>query len=102
MADEWLFNTRATAVAAAGVGGVLSTFFVRMPWGKKYAAVVAGMLMAYFIGQPLSKYSGLAPEPTGFLVGFFGYSICKMLFDAIEHSDLSVKFGDIAMFFRKD
>lgn len=100
--DEWLFSTKASSVVAAGAGGVLSTLFVKMPRVKKYTAVLAGMMMSYFIGQPLSDYSGLSAEPTGFLVGFFGYSICKLLFDSIEHSDLSVKFSDIVMFFRRD
>lgn len=102
MSDEWVFGTKAGAVLAAGIGGVLSTLFIKLPKVKKYTAVVAGMLMAYFIGQPVSELTKLAPEPCGFLIGFFGYSICHLLFDSIEHSDLSVKFSDFIQLFRKD
>lgn len=82
-------------ICAALVGGLISRLFLDMPAKRFIYSVLAGCAMAYYIGDFVSIWVGLQPELAGCLVGMFGNSICKLIFDSLKNSDLSFKFSDI-------
>ena len=99
--SEWLAGAKVTMLSASVVGGALSMGFIQMPIKKRIFAIGAGAAMSYYIGSPVALWVGLDPEPTGFLIGLFGVSICHLIFESLKKSDLSIKFEDIANLFRK-
>lgn len=86
---------------ASVLGGVLSMGFIKMSPRRRFVAVISGAIMAHYIGAPVSEWTGLEESATGFLIGLFGVSICSLIFEGIQKSDLSFKFSDIVDLFRR-
>ena len=99
--NEFLASAKFSLMGASVIGSIISMAFIKMTPRKRFIAVLAGAAMAHYIGQPISAWVGLEPETTGFLIGLFGMSICSLIFDGIQKSDISVKFSDIAQLFRR-
>ncbi len=91
--NEWVVGTK--IALSAMVGGVVASGMVDMPLRKKVIAVGAGMAIATFITLWLAQLSGLDQYATAFLIGLFGPSVCKLIFEGLQKSDISVKWADI-------
>lgn len=93
--SEFLAGAKLSLIAGSFVGSVVSMSFINMPLKKRIAAVGSGMAVSYSIGDHVAGLVHLPPYPTGFLLGLFGVSICKLIFDSLQKSDLSFNLATI-------
>lgn len=93
--SEYYVGPKVVLIVGSILGGLVSMSFIQMCIKKRFAAIGSGAVMAYEIGTPVSEFVSLPPEPTGFLIGLFGVSICNLIFESLKKSDLSFKFSDI-------
>lgn len=83
-------------VLAATVGGAMVAFpYLNMTKKQKAMAIPSSLFMSYEFAAPLAVFVGLPEGAVGALMGLFGMSICHLIFDSLQKSDLSIRFADI-------
>ena len=83
-------------VAAATVGGALIAFpYLNMTRNQKMLSIPSAIFMSYEFSEHVALWVGLPEGAVGALMGLFGMSICHLIFESLQKSDLSVKFSDI-------
>lgn len=63
------------------VGSFVSMLWIKETWPRKSVMFLAGAAMSHYGSPTVSKWSGLDPGFTGFLVGLFGMAIVAKIFD---------------------
>lgn len=93
--NEYIFGAKISVILAT-VGGALIAFpYLNMTKVQKILSVPSSLFMSYQFAAPVSAWVGLPEGAVGALMGLFGMSICHLIFDSLQKSDLSVKFADI-------
>ena len=93
--SEYFTGLKVGVVGATVVGGIVAMPYVKMTGKQKAMAIPSAVFMSYEFAAPIAIWVGLPEGAVGALMGLFGMSICHLLFEALQKSDLSVRFSDI-------
>jgi hypothetical protein len=93
--SEWLAGAKISVIGATVVGGIVAMPYIKMTKKQKAMAIPSAVFMSYQFAAPIAMFIGLPEGAVGALMGLFGMSICHLIFESLQKSDLSVRFSDI-------
>lgn len=68
--------------------------FIKDTWPRRFAMLIAGIFMAWFLAPYLTKHTSLDEGVSGFLLGLFAMSVVAKTFDTWQHFDLGSILGE--------